>query len=146
MLLGGSQARFSLLARKKSNQKKRHPKSARRRWSRRRSLRCSEPGGRRELGASRGPKSPRAAVRHPSFPRTLQLERTFEHAGTQLLCLAINHPWCAAQSASMPPPHAAVAAFDLGSGELETKRPEGERAGRTRVFANSWMNCRKPGL
>lgn len=34
----------------------------------------------------------------------------------------------------------------LGSGEVETKRPEGARTGSARVFASSWKNCRKPRL
>ena len=34
----------------------------------------------------------------------------------------------------------------LGSGGAETKRPKGARAGCTRVFANSRMNCREPRL
>ena len=34
----------------------------------------------------------------------------------------------------------------LGSGETVTIRPVGVRAGSTRVFANTWMYCRKPRL
>src|SRR5690606_19632682 len=68
------------------------------------------------------------------------------NAGTQLFVLARNHPWCAFQPASMPPPHAAVAAFDPSVAvSWRRKGPKGRVQGCTCRFASIGSAVDHPG-